>query len=178
MLKRIQPIITAMKIITIIALVFHLYGTHAKLLYQINPDCPKEIRAKGFHFYNWDEYTTTAKLFSIAYAIITAGILFIYSEHKKRLLVILAFAMLDAAGVYIYYDATNDYFIIFAAGYYALYTFAIIMAIGLHKTHVLNLDNRNTLIHRMNDSGIAWKKIADLLDTSESTVHRVIKKSK
>jgi hypothetical protein len=177
-MRKLQGLITVLKIITIIALVFHLYGTHAKLLYQINPDCPKEIRDKGFHFYNWDEYTTTAKLFSIAYAIITAGILFIYSEHKKKLLVVLSFAILDAAGVYIYYDIGLEKFTIFAAGYYAAYTLAIIIAIGLHKTHVLNIDNRNILIRRMYDSGIVVRKIAELTDTSESTVQRIVKKSK
>jgi hypothetical protein len=171
------------KIIVIIFIAIHIFGTHARLLYKINPEASEAIKEVGFSFLSFNEYTFTAQAFGLVYGIITAGIIFLYSEHKKKFMTILTFAILDGFGMFVYYSAdNNNLFIIFAAIYYCVYTFCIIMAVGLHKsstskTEVETETERNELIIKMKKHGLSGKEIAEIVGLTPSMISRIISKS-
>jgi hypothetical protein len=171
------------KVIVIIFIALHIYGTHARLLYKINPEATEAIKNVGFSFFRINEYTMTAQAFGLVYGIITAGIIFLYSEHKKKFMTIITFSILDGFGMFVYYSAdSNNLFIIFAAIYYCVYTFCIIMAVGLHKSSTSKSEvetevERNELIIKMKEHGLSGKEIAEIVGLTPSMISRIISKS-
>ena len=171
----------AIKIVVIIFIAIHIFGTHARLLYKINPEVSQSIKSLGFSFFRINEYTITAESFGLVYGIITAGIIFLYSEHKKKFIAILTFAILDGFGMFVYYSAdSNNLFIIFAAIYYCIYTFCIIIAVGLHKSNVSKTEieteyERNELIIKMKKHGLSGKEISEIVGITPSMISRILK---
>lgn len=117
-------------------LVIHLFGTHSKLLYHLNPDFISET-SKIFSFTKFNENTITAMIFALAYSIITASIL-IFNMNNERIFLffVFTFALLDSLGVYIYYNTEIQAFNKYGAVFYSIFTFFIVVAIGLSKNMV------------------------------------------
>jgi hypothetical protein len=174
----------AIKVFVIVFIAIHVYGTQARLLYRINPETTEAIRMGGFHFFVWNEYTIIAQIFGLVYGVITAGIIFLYSEHDKniKILTISTFALLDGIGMLVYYSSDiNNLFIIFAAFYYFIYTVAIILAAGLHKSSSgAKEDNepqidRNLIIMKLDEQGFKGFEISDITGISKATVSRILR---
>jgi hypothetical protein len=183
------------KLITtvLLFLTVHLFGTHSRLLYHLNPDKKLQLNATElapFSFVHFDENTITAMVFAIAYSAMTAIILKLYDSTMKFFAGAVAiFAILDFTGVWIYYDIDMPGFYAKGSLYYAAYTFVIILAIGYHRYNVKPKQTINTVIEIpenghsieeniliLREKNYNQKQIAAQLNLSESKVSRVIKK--
>ena len=179
------------KYICLIFLGGHLFITHARLIFSITPE-KKDI---PFSFTSIsDESVLISVLASIAYSIITVLILTLYSpkENKYRIPAVLTFGILDAIVVMIYYNTGIErLFIMFSSTYYSVYTFCIIIFLGLHKFSskrkyvkrdetpegALNgHETRDNKIFSLFLQGKTGVEIAKQMDISSATVSRAVKK--
>lgn len=155
----------AIKIAIVSAVAVHVYGVHAKLLYAINPDKPKELAETVYSFIALNEATITTEIFALVYAIATAGILILFSEHRRWLQATTTFALLDGLGVFIYYNTEmNELFTIFSSAYYAIYTLCIILFIGLHYSTKQSYEHMDDVILSFKTSGMSDREISEKLN--------------
>lgn len=153
------------KIAIISAIAVHIYGVHAKLLYAINPDKGEAFKDTIYSFIQLNEPTITTQIFALVYAIATAGILILYSEHIWKYAATITFAILDGAGMLIYYNTEIDkLFTIFSSSYYALYTIAIIVFVGLHSRLKDVYKDMDDVITTFKESGMSDKEISKQLN--------------
>lgn len=136
------------KVIKLIGLIFlavHLFFTHARLLYHVNPEISSKIKDLGFSFSMVNEGFILSLIFALAYSVITITIILIYSETWQKYIYMIIVALLDGFGVYIYYNINlgagilaraeidTNLFILFTSFYYAFYTFFIVVSLGFHR---------------------------------------------
>jgi len=120
----------------ILFLSLHLFMVHSKLLFHLNPD---KLSKELIYNFDWSLFQKTllpSTLSALAYAITTAIILTIFVRFRKVFLIsIVAFAVLDGAGVMIYYYVAMpaDLFMITGAVYYSLYTVGIVISLGYFR---------------------------------------------
>lgn len=133
------------KLIGLIFLAVHLFFTHARLLYHVNPEISSKVKDLGFSFNLVNEGFILSLIFAFAYSIITITIILIYSKTWQKYIYMLIVALMDGFGVYIYYNINlgtgiqaraeidANLFIFFTSFYYAAYTFFIVVSLGFHK---------------------------------------------
>lgn len=133
------------KLIGLIFLAVHLFFTHARLLYHVNPEISSKVKDLGFSFGLVNEGFILSLIFALAYSVITITIILIYSETWQKYIYMIVVAFLDGFGVYIYYNINlgsgikarteidSNLFILFTSFYYAAYTFFIVVSLGFHK---------------------------------------------
>ena len=159
-----------LKIIAFIFLGIHLFATHVKLIWHLNPDGIFTIVKFQFKYILVSEDAATSAIFAIAYSLMTAIALYL----NARKLIILTYASLDALAVFLYYNSDfGEYGILFNSIYYAIYTFIIIISLSMIKFS--NEIELKELISKLNKVGMQGKDIANRLNISESKVSRTLK---
>jgi hypothetical protein len=121
-------------------LVLHLFTVNSRLLAHLNVD--SKTAGNVFDFNNLQLDNIIAMVISVSYSIITAIILKISFFRRFSIVLIGWFSLIDGAGVFIYYSVFPNFQTI-GAFYYAIYTFSIIMAIGLYQKHKKNNGDRD-----------------------------------
>lgn len=149
----------------IIALTFHIFSVHSKLLYYLNPELDEKL---PFSFLRVDEPTFLALGFALAYSLGTITVL----RRSKKWSLVYLYAVLDSIGVLLYYFTE----IPLQAGaiYFALYTGTLIIStMYLNKPEYMA-----DQIREMKEKGISQREIAQELNISESKVSRVVNRTK
>lgn len=131
--KLFENILVALIIIFLSA---HLFTVHSKLLFHINPD--KLVKKLEYYFNTtlFSQELIVSTIGAIAYSLITALILTIFVKYRKVFIFTVGtLAALDALGVFVYYNVTlaEKTFLITGSVYYAIYTAAIIISLGLFR---------------------------------------------
>jgi len=169
----------ATKFTGLVFLAIHLLFTHARLLFNINPEKSLDsFKAIGFTFSEINELFIISLIFALAYSVITVTIIILYADNRYRYLLISIVALLDGLGVFIYYNSNIvKLFILFSSFYYAVYTCFIIVALGFHQFRIRNERIlRNESILKLSREGMKQRDIADEMNISASTVNRTLKK--
>jgi len=146
--------------IIILFLSLHLFTVHSKLLFHINPDKLVQELVYKFDGSLFSQDLIVSTIGAIAYSLITALILTVFVKYKKVFIItVVSFALLDAVGVFVYYNVTigQKAFLIAGAIYYAIYTGSIIVSLGLFRhlgySEEENITGRmNNFEHRLNES--------------------------
>lgn len=171
------------KLIGLIFLAVHLFFTHARLLYQVNPEISSKIKDLGFSFGLVNEGFILSLIFALAYSIITIAIILIYSEIWQKYIYMIIVALLDGFGVYIYYninlgsaikasgEINQNLFVLFTSFYYASYTFFIVISLGFHKTKRAAKKKERSKIE-MKRSIIKPERLETLPERSKKTTER------
>ena len=168
------------KIIGMMLLAIHLFGTHSRLLYHINPEFGDGLKV-GFSFLRISEQIIIAEIFALSYSVITAIILLLYSESNNRIWIVSIFAFLDGAGVFIYYNVEiKTLFVIFSSLYYSVYTMIVIMSIGLHSKigngQTWDLKMRDRAIYGLVEKGNTVSEISSILGVSQQSIIKILDK--
>ena len=124
-----------------IALLFFVvqqFTVNSRLLAHLNID--SRTAMSTFDFTNFQSDNILAMLNSVAYSIITAIILKMSKNKGLSLVLIFWFSIMEGALVLIYYSVFTNFQKI-GAIFYAIYTFSIVMAIGLYQLQIVNKDS-------------------------------------
>lgn len=153
-MKNHEKIITAI----VLLLAFDLWGVHAKLLYQLNPDKIGDV-VQVFSFVAMNENTITSMLFALVFAFVPVMILTTISPKVEQYwLFVMVFAFFDGGAWFIYYNKTAIlHFNSFGAGYYGLFIVFIVASIGFIR---MRLEEFEEIISVNNSSN---KGIEDLI---------------
>lgn len=149
--------------IIIIFLSIHLFITHSKLLFHLNPDNTIEYLNYTFSFDLFSQDLIVPTLSALAYSLITALILTIFVKYKSVFLIsVISFAILDGLGVFVYYNVSiqKNLFIIIGSAYYALYTIFIIVSLGMFRNLIYKDEKLNNKI----DNAIIESDVMQLRD--------------
>jgi hypothetical protein len=135
-MQKLQVILVGiLKALIVIFLSAHLFGIHARLLWHLNPD---KIITEGanlvFSFGNFSENNITSLVFAGAYSVATVLILVMFDAKKKlNVAFMIVYALLDGAGVMLYYNTKITDLTTVGSVYYACYTIVIFLAVGFLK---------------------------------------------
>lgn len=136
--------IKAEKIIMAIVylLAIDLWGVHAKLLYQLNPDKIGDI-TQTFSYIAMNENTITAMLFSLVFAFVPVLVLTTISPKVEQYwLFVLIFALFDGGSWFIYYNKTAiGHFETWGAGYYGFFILFIVLSIGFIRMRIQEIED-------------------------------------
>jgi len=137
MIKDPSKIITAI----VFLLAFDLWGVHAKLLYQLNPDKIGDV-TQVFSYVSMNENTITAMLFSLVFAFVPVLVLTTISPKLEQYWVFVSFfAAFDGGAWFIYYNKTAiAHLSIYGAGYYGLFIVFIVASIGFIRMRIDELE--------------------------------------
>jgi predicted XRE-type DNA-binding protein len=159
-------------------LAIHLWFTHSKILYHLNPDKEESIM---FFFWNYEYvYQVIAIITSLAYSLMTVAIISLF-ESKPQKGLMYTFCSLDAIGVFIYYFKGFSFesmaFNITGATYYGAYTFIIVYtAFFMNEGHIPFKGNLEKEIKRLKSKGYKQVEIANMLGTNQTKVSKTLKK--
>lgn len=112
----------------IIVLTVHIFATHTKLLYYINPEV---LDKQAFSFLSLNEHTMLSMVFALSYSMATA--LVIYKVNTKW--IVLAYAALDGLAVLLYYYLAIPTWV--SGIYFAVYTTFLISSTFIVKEHTV-----------------------------------------
>lgn len=140
MTKNVEKIISAI----VFLLAIDLWGVHAKLLYQLNPDKIGES-ASTFSYISMDENTITAMLFSLVFAFVPILVLTTISPKLEQYwLFVIVFAFFDGGAWFIYYNKTAiAHFNSYGAAYYGFFIVFIVSSIGFIRMLVDDINKAN-----------------------------------
>lgn len=150
--------------LVIIFLSIHLFTVHSKLLFHLNPDNTVEYLNYKFSIDLFKQNMIVPTLSAIAYSLITALILSIFVKFRSVFLMsVISFAILDGAGVFIYYNVgiNKQLFILMGSVYYSFYTIFIIISLGLFR----NLSYKNSAFEKRIDNAIIEEDVIQLRET-------------
>jgi len=127
----------------VLLLAFDLWGVHAKLLYQLNPDKVGNI-ASTFSYVAMNENTITAMLFALVFAFVPVLVLTTISPKLEQYwLFVLLFALFDGGAWFIYYNKTAiAHFETYGAGYYGLFVVFIVASVGFIRMRLEELEEK------------------------------------
>lgn len=155
----------------IIFLSIHLFTIHSKLLFHLNPDNIVEYLNYKFSLDLFREDLIVPTLSALSYSLITAFMLTVFVKYKNVFLVtVISFAILDAIGVFVYYNIkiNEDMFIIIGAIYYSLYTMFIIISVGMYRNYIYKDEGLNKNI----DNAILENDVIQLRDNMNNIMNK------
>ena len=149
----------------IVALSFHIFSVHSRLLYYLNPEI---LTKQGFSYLTIDEPTILAMIFALSYSVATAFV--IYISNRRSL--IFTYGILDTFGVLLYYFTSIP--IEYGAIYFALYTGILIASTVFLNGSEYLIDK----IKEMKEKGLTQREIGERLSISESKVSRILNRGR
>jgi hypothetical protein len=169
--------------VAIISLAIHLFFTNSKLLFHMNRD--SLTNGNVFDFANLGFEQTMSMIFALSYSVMTVIVIKIIDlpvSKRYNFGMIAYYGLLDGLGVFIYYNAFDN-FVFWGSVYYGTYTLSIICSIGLQvvysreqekmeldkiekeRTEKAELEKENSEIGELEDT------IIDELSTVEKAVN-------